>query len=127
MKFIKLLDAEEGEPNTFQILNVSEKDLKWHKDTIKFLFLKGKQVSFSKALLILENDLTFAKNQAKIPYIIRNSLFFKIRRVLKIILLCVVFAKIRLMCSILKHRLLLLGGRMDIKVRKSTSDLNCLP
>ena len=127
LDFIRFLDAEKEEPQISKILNISEKDLKWYKHSIKFLFLKGKQVSFSKSLLFLENKLTFTKNYLKVLWIVKLSFFFKIKNVLKILLLCVLFVKIRLMFFILKYRLSLLGGRMDLNVRKSTSDLNCLP
>lgn len=127
LNFIRLLDAEKDELQFFQILNISKKDLKWYRDDIKFLFLKAKQVSFSKALLILENDLTFTENQLKILWIVKINLFLKIKKILKTLLLFAVFAKIRLMFFILKYRVSLLGGRMDLNVRKRTSDLNCLP
>lgn len=127
LNFIRLLEAEEEEPQFFRILNISKNDLKWHTGNIKFLFLRLKQVSFSRALLILENDQSFTKNQLKILQIVKINLFFKIKKILQILLLCTVFSKIRLMFFILKYRLLLLGGRMDLNVRKSTSDLNCLP
>lgn len=127
LDFIRLLEAEKEELQFFKILNISKNDLKWHRDDIKFLFFKNNQVSFSKALLILENDLVIAKNQLKIPPIVKISFLLKSIRILKVLLLVAGFVKIRLMFFILKYRLSLLGGRMDLNVRKNTSDLNCLP
>lgn len=127
LDFIKFLDAEKEEPQICKILSISENDLKWHKNNIKFLFLKVKQASFSKALLFLENELTFTKSYLKILWIVKISFFFKIKNVLRLLLLWVLFIKIRLMFFTLKQRLSLLGGRMDLNVRKNTSDLNCLP
>ena len=127
LKFINLLEGKVDELEGFKVLNVSENDLRWHKDSIIFLFLRCNQVSFSKALLILENHLTFSKNQLKISPIIRINFFLKIRKVLKTLLLFALFAKIRLMFFILKRRLSLLGGRTDLNVRKNTPDLSCLP
>ena len=127
LNFIRLLEAEKEESQFFQILNISKQDLKWHRGDIKFLFLRVKQVSFSKALLILEKDLTFTKNKLKISRIVKIIFLFKIKKILKLLLLFAGFIKIRLMLFTLKYRLFLLGGRMDLNVRKSTSDLNCLP
>lgn len=127
LNFIRILESKREGLQFFQILNISEEDLKWHTDNIKLLFVKADRVSFSKALLILENDLTFTNNQFKISRNAKISLLFKTKKILKVLLFFSVFVKIRLMFFILRHRLSLLGGRMDLNVRKSTSDLNCLP
>ena len=124
LKFIRLLDAQGDELSNLSILNVSEKDLKWHRDSIKFLFLKSKGVNFSKTLLILENSLTFSKNHLKVSQIIPINFFLRIKKVLKILLFFAAFTKVRFMFFILKKRLFLLGGRTDLNVRKSTSDLS---